>query len=578
MYKKGVVFTIICLFIGASIASSANSTTSTVNSKNIFHSTVFKGNDDRCYNRIEVWKDFPYKAKFPHNGDGWYDEKNDTLHLIEGVDIEHINEAIDLVCEYGTVYIHSGDYYIGPRAIILNKPLNFNGEDKNTTTLFGKMVCDGIIVSSWYVNITNFTISNSGSSAWLAGIKVEIFQISQQTVNIYNNILSNNYNGIYVEECGAEEDNTSINISKNEIFNNVNDGMILCGGNNTVRDNKIFNNNRNGIGFWGAYYNIIENNDIYNNSFDGIWNDKGNNNKIRYNKIIDNGRHGITFYDSTIESNRIRYCTNNEVYNNTIKLNNGGIFLYHSNGNEFHHNDIEDNTEFGFKILHFLKRKDYNNAPSSTDNRICHNNFINNGDANGVDAGFFFLADNAWDSGEVLSAPDIKNSSQNGGNYWSDYCDRYDHSENNKKNGVWTQKYEMFIQLVLNLKGNVFFYTLHTHSFTFDKHPWCKKYGWIPTVPEIPHQPIPDSESNGNVSETLWFYTKTTDLNEDNITYLWNWSDGSGSESPPSYPGEEVHMSHYWTKSGTYYVTVKAIDEDDKNGSNWSIPLKVEIG
>jgi len=572
------------LFIGASVASSANSATSTVNSENIFHSTVFKDNNDRCYNRTEVWKDFPYKDEdqFLHNGDGWYDKENDTLHLIEGEDIDHLNDAIDLVYEHGTVYIHSGDYNTGRTTIRLDKSLNLTGEDKNTTTIIGYVTDDGIVISSWYVNITGFTIRDAGSSAWLAGIKITILQTNRTTNNIYNNILSNNYNGLYVANViGTPKGQTSVKIFKNKIFNNTNDGVILRHANNAVHDNEIFNNGRNGIGLWNSHLNTIENNTIYNNGLDGIWNDGSGDNMIRGNTIKDNIRNGITFaidFENTV----FEYtCEYNHIYNNTIKSNkNGGISLYHSNQNKFWNNTIEDNKEFGFKILQILKRKDYTNAPSSTDNRIYHNNFINNGDANGVDTGYFFLADNDWDNENVSGAPDINNPSHKGGNYWSDYCDRYDHSKGDKEDGVWNQDYEMFIQLVLNLKDNAFFYTLSTHSFTFDKHPCCKKYGWIPTVPEIPHQPIPaepTNKSNGTVNETLWFSTSTTDLNEDNITYKWDWDDGSGGESDPSYPGKEVRMSHYWGKKGTYHVKVKAIDGDAKNGSNWSFALKVEI-
>ncbi|MCK5031389.1 MAG: right-handed parallel beta-helix repeat-containing protein, partial [Thermoplasmatales archaeon] len=382
MYKKGMVLVIICLFIGASVASSANSATSTVNSENIFHSTVFKGNNDGCYNRTEVWKDFPYKDNdhFSHNGDGWYDKENDTLHLIDGEDIEHFNDAIDLVCEHGTVYIHSGDYWTGRIAIRLDKSLNFTGEDKNTTTISGYVTSDGIIISSWYVNITGFTIRDAGKSSLQAGIKITIPQANKTTNNIYNNFIRNNSNGLYVATVyGAPGSKTSVNIFKNKIFNNTYDGVVLRHANNTVHDNEIFNNGRNGIGLWNSPYNTIDNNTIRGNGVDGIWNDGGGNNTIMRNTIKDNTRNGITF-SIDFDSTPFEYtCEDNVIYENTIESNEkGGISLYHSNNNIFWNNTIEDNKEFGFKILQILKGKDYTNAPSSNDNEIYHNNFINN--------------------------------------------------------------------------------------------------------------------------------------------------------------------------------------------------------
>jgi len=80
----------------------------------------------------------------------------------------------------------------------------------------------------------------------------------------------------------------------------------------------------------------------------------------------------------------------------------------------------------------------------------------------------------------------------------------------------------------------------------------CIEYNNPPYTPSKPSGP-----SSGSVGITYNFSVKpTTDPDGDKISsYIWDWGDGRTTN-----PGK-VNASHYWITSGTYLVSVKAVDE-----------------
>jgi CubicO group peptidase (beta-lactamase class C family) len=90
-------------------------------------------------------------------------------------------------------------------------------------------------------------------------------------------------------------------------------------------------------------------------------------------------------------------------------------------------------------------------------------------------------------------------------------------------------------------------------------------------IPEKPNGPL-----NGEVGEKYSYFTSTTDPEGENISYLFDWGDGTNSgwtEYVPS--GTIINVSHTWSK-GFFNIRVKAKDSHGTE-SRWSEPLPVSM-
>jgi parallel beta-helix repeat protein len=227
-----------------------------------------------------------------------------------------------------------------------------------------------------------------------------------------NTIMNNNGSGIYLFEAN---NNT---ISDNKVVHNMGDGIHLwwlSNGNNIVNNN-VSNNDHDGI---LLYFDCVDNNvtgnNVYSNNWSGItlahyaeWNN------ISGNIVSLNNLWGIVMVD-------IYNGTN--VTGNTISYNNGsGIYMELSRWNNITGNIISSNTEYG---IYLVVDCDWNNIISnmisnnsygiyiffdSSNNRIYHNDFINNNNSNSPQVFDDSNNGNFWDNGYP-----------SGGNYWSDF-------------------------------------------------------------------------------------------------------------------------------------------------------------
>jgi hypothetical protein len=97
----------------------------------------------------------------------------------------------------------------------------------------------------------------------------------------------------------------------------------------------------------------------------------------------------------------------------------------------------------------------------------------------------------------------------------------------------------------------------------------------VPGAPNIPTRPT--GINNGKPGDMFEYSTNTTDNENDDIYYLFDWDDGSNSGWLGPYPsGENVNTNHTWSKKGSYSVRVKAKDTKDHE-SRWSKPLQVSM-
>jgi hypothetical protein len=94
-----------------------------------------------------------------------------------------------------------------------------------------------------------------------------------------------------------------------------------------------------------------------------------------------------------------------------------------------------------------------------------------------------------------------------------------------------------------------------------------------PTVP-----PAPIGESQGLVDVVYEFRASTTDGDNDQLLYQWDWGDGNVSGwIGPVGSGENCLASHGWTAYDTCEIKVRVKDSWE-TVSGWSPPLSVMIG
>jgi len=93
--------------------------------------------------------------------------------------------------------------------------------------------------------------------------------------------------------------------------------------------------------------------------------------------------------------------------------------------------------------------------------------------------------------------------------------------------------------------------------------------------PARPAPPTGPSEGYTGVEYT--FNAVTTDPDNDNLSYMWDWNDGTYSDWSDYVPsGTSVTASHTWNTPGNYFVKVQARDEIGFT-TTWSIGLFVTI-
>ena len=93
--------------------------------------------------------------------------------------------------------------------------------------------------------------------------------------------------------------------------------------------------------------------------------------------------------------------------------------------------------------------------------------------------------------------------------------------------------------------------------------------------PEIPEQP--SGPTNGAAGFEYTFLSKTTDPDNDQVFYKWDWGDGNFSEwLGPYFQGINITANHIWTAGGDYEIKVKAKDIYSAE-SNWSEPFSIHI-
>ena len=232
-------------------------------------------------------------------------------------DYSSIQEAVDAAEVGDAVFVKSETYY---EHLNITKSLTLIGEDRATTIIDGGKTGAVINITHDWVNISGFTIKNSGGEADFGEASI-----------LLNNV---NY-------C---------NVSGNRIDGSRH-GIMVMGSSRNIIENNTLVSNRVGIyvitGAWSANSNNnnVTGNTIYSNSW-GISVYRENNNTFSYNDLNGN-QYGIVLDESHMH---------NFVGNNIIgsKI---GITLNYANDNTFYQNNIINNIK-DVNDIHFLDQAD----------------------------------------------------------------------------------------------------------------------------------------------------------------------------------------------------------------------------
>ncbi len=263
--------------------------------------------------------------------------------------------------------------------------------------------CRGIDLS--YRN--NITIKSTQIKTFYYGILLD----SSSSNSIFeNNITNNDKDGIYIN-CSSYNNISGNNIANNERGMDLN----LDSNHNSIVGNNITNNLGGtrgvGISLDHSSANTISGNNITRNNNAGISLSSSSNNIIAGNNITDS-EYGISLFQSSSHNS----ISGNEIIENTKD----GIELYLSSYNIISGNNITENNEYGIHVYSSSDNIIFGNniannyygilltwSPSTVaeNNKVYHNNFIDNT----KHAGPSIFA-NAWDDGYP-----------SGGNYWDDY-------------------------------------------------------------------------------------------------------------------------------------------------------------
>lgn len=89
--------------------------------------------------------------------------------------------------------------------------------------------------------------------------------------------------------------------------------------------------------------------------------------------------------------------------------------------------------------------------------------------------------------------------------------------------------------------------------------------------------PAPSGETSGNIGIDYPYTTSTTDANDYDVWYWFDWGDGTNSGwIGPRPSGSLAIATHNWTTEGNYNIKVKAKDSSGAE-SNWSDPLPITM-
>jgi len=406
-----------------------------------------------------------------------------TLYVGEGETYTTIQSAIDAAYSLSggqggyRIVVYNGTY---TERLNISCKLDIFGEDKTNTIINGNGSGTVVWINASYVNISHFTIKNSGNSSNDSIININsghsiitdnnitsghhgIILNNSDSNLIYDNIiLNNNGDGIRLNQS-----DNNINISYNTISGNKNGIYLYSSDSNKIYNNNIKNNDENGIFINRTCdLTIIKDNNISNNGYSGIYlNDYSNYSTISENSIYNNNNSGIilencswsTIYSSNIVNRNSNYGlmivgSNNVVQSNIFYLNNkDGIFLNADDNTTISDNDIGYNTLVGIRSYNstsdnISNNEIFNNSQYGmyldffTMNNLIYNNYFHDNTKNAADKS---QNHNMWNVTKTSGTNKV-GGSYICGNYWDDYDEISEGAYDSNGDGIADDSYTIY--------------------------------------------------------------------------------------------------------------------------------------
>jgi len=381
---------------------------------------------------------------------------NQIGDIIVPDDYPTIQKAIDSAQNGDHIFVRIGTY---EENIDISKMITLEGESMDFTNISGKNDDHVVDIKVDGVTIMGFTIMNSGSEK--AGIYANICHYHTIKMNI---IKSNGY------------------------------GIKLYSSNgNIISDNFIISNTYNGLRIEASHMTNISGNVLHDNGFNGIFfNFTSTFNSVVSNVIKDNGLGA--------NSNMV----NVKAFGAT-----GGVVMDSaSRSNAVRSNNISRN------------QRGISNIGASENNQIYYNDFIKNIEKNAFDSSV-----SIWNSEEA-------------GNFWSDYT-----GEDSDGDGIGDTAY------------------LIPGGPNKDQKPLVD--------PQSPVTPIINGPSEVEVARSVSYHVRTLKPIYEEVTYLINWGDNAEWESSGLVdPDEGFTFNHEWDVEKTFRIRVKAVVKEKGDTRN----------
>lgn len=298
-----------------------------------------------------------------------------SIHVGEKYSYNKIKFALTKIENGDTLFIHEGIYKEGN--IIIDKSISFIGINK--PIIDGEHKYEILSIRANGVLVKGFKIQNSGYATLDDPGGIKVFQ--SRDVHITNNELSNNFFGIYLQQCTNCLINNNIIQANGTDEQQIGNGIHCWKSDSLIIEANKINGHRDGI-----YFEFVTNSVIWRNiSFENIRyglhfmfsnDDAYISNVFRNNgagvavmfthrvKMFNNyfiANWGDAAYGLLLKEISDSYILHNKFYNNTT-----GIYMEGTNRIVVEHNELMENG-WGMKI-----------QASCMDNTIKENNFLGN--------------------------------------------------------------------------------------------------------------------------------------------------------------------------------------------------------
>ena len=373
--------------------------------------------------------------------------KRQLSDIIVPDDYLTIQEAINSAQNGDRIYVRSGTY---EENIDISKIIILEGESMDFTIISGVDDDHVVDVKTDGVTIKGFTIQNSGVEKA----------------------------GIYINTC-------HYHIIKMNIIQSNSYGIKLYSSNgNIIAENFIVSNAYNGLRVEASHMTNITANVIHSNGVNGIF----FNFTSTFNSIVSN----------VIKENGV--LTNKDTVNVRALGTQAGVVMDSaSRSNAIRSNNIASN------------QQGISNIGASENNQIYYNDFVSNVETNAFDSSI-----SIWNSEQA-------------GNYWSDYT-----GEDSDGDGIGD------IEYIIPGGDNE------------DRRPLVD--------PQSPITPVINGPSEVEVAKTVSYHIKTIQPIYEEVTYLINWGDSVEWESSDAVnPDEGYTFVHEWDSEKTFRIRVKAV-------------------